>query len=131
TRPRDRQLAPLPASLAAPLQSSSLAARRTGCRVRSREGDKADEALDEPRKKYLRIWLHRRAFRSPIPQDGTSHEGHSSCETIIAPKGVYLKGDYRRQVTEIIQSLCFSAVDQQFRKMCLGRTAMKMVKEIA
>jgi hypothetical protein len=38
---------------------------------------------------------------------GQSHEGNSSCETIIAPKGVYLKGDYRRQVTEIIQSLCF------------------------
>src|SRR6266436_7054473 len=35
---------------------------------------------------------------------GQSHEGNSSCEAIIAPKGVYLKGDYRRQVTEIIQS---------------------------
>jgi len=49
---------------------------------------------------------------------GQSNGGNSSCETIIAPKRVYLKGDYRRQVTEIIQFLCFSAVDQQFSKMC-------------
>jgi hypothetical protein len=61
---------------------------------------------------------------------GQSHEGNSSCEAIIAPKGVYLKGDYRRQVTEIIQSSLLFSRGSAILKNCLGRTTLKMVKEI-